>query len=135
AYADLIQNALPVLQRHGFTAAVFVVSKHLGGSSTWDIPLGYPSRPLMAAEQGRQAKAQGFEIGAHTRTHPDLRTLDHPELISELEGCRKDLEALTGAAVTAFAYPFGAYNEVVRGCANDFFALAFSCKPGLNNQR
>ncbi len=134
-YTDLIEQAIPVLEKHGFKATIFIVSQHIGGASTWDVPLGHPSRPLMTAEQVRECPAHGIEIGAHSRTHPDLRTLQDSALKTELEGCRADLTELMGRPVNTLAYCFGFQNETVRKRAGETYDLSFSCKPGLNAWR
>jgi peptidoglycan/xylan/chitin deacetylase (PgdA/CDA1 family) len=134
-YCDLIDHAIPVLEESGFKSTIFIVSQHLGGASTWDVPLGHPSRPLMTAEQVRECPAHGIEIGAHSRTHPDLRTLQDTALKTELEGCRADLTELMGRPVNTLAYCFGFQNEQVRKRAGETYDLSFSCKPGLNAWR
>ncbi|HUA15090.1 MAG TPA: polysaccharide deacetylase family protein [Verrucomicrobiae bacterium] len=134
-YSDLMENALPVLRELGFKATIFIVSQHIGAASTWDVPLGHPSRPLMSAEQIRNCPAHGVEIGGHSRTHPDLRTLSELELKTELEGCRVELSGLMGQPVNTFAYCFGFQNENVRRSAREGYELAFSAKPGLNAWR
>ena len=74
----------------------------------------------------------GVEVGAHTRTHPDLRTLPPDGLRQELAICRKELSTLLGKEINILAYPFGFHNEEIRKCAGEIYDLAFSCKPGLN---
>jgi peptidoglycan/xylan/chitin deacetylase (PgdA/CDA1 family) len=134
-YSDLVVNAVPALEASGFKATIFFVSQHIGAASTWDLALGHPSRPLMTAAEIRECAAHGIEVGAHTRTHPDLRKLQDADLKTELEGCRKELTALTGASVNTLAYPFGFQNEQVRKRASEVYDLAFSCRPGLNAWR
>ncbi|HUK24894.1 MAG TPA: polysaccharide deacetylase family protein [Terriglobales bacterium] len=132
AYSELLKTAMPVLRRHGFHASLFVVSQHLGGVSTWDAALGYPSLPLMSAAQVLQAQSFGIEVGSHTRSHPDLRKLSTASLRQELELSRDELSRLAGRPVRTVAYPFGCESASVRACAAEFYDLAFSCKAGLN---
>jgi len=134
-YSDLVDRAIPVLERFGFKATIFIVSQHMGGASTWDVPLGHPSRPLMTAEEVRECPSHGIEIGAHSRTHPDLRTLPDGALKTELEGCRIELTELMGQPVNTLAYCFGFQNERVRKSAGETYDLSFSAKPGLNSWR
>jgi peptidoglycan/xylan/chitin deacetylase (PgdA/CDA1 family) len=134
-YSDLVDKAIPVLEEFGFKATIFIVSQHIGAASTWDAALGHPSRPLMTAEQVRECPSHGIEIGAHSRTHPDLRTLTDTALRTELEGCRSELTELMGFPVNTLAYCFGFQNEQVRKRAGETYDLSFSCKPGLNAWR
>lgn len=134
-YSDLAEHAIPVLEKSGFKATIFIVSQHIGGASTWDVPLGHPSRPLMTAEQVQECPSHGIEIGAHSRTHPDLRTLPEAALKAELEGCRSELTELMGQPVNTLAYCFGFQNDQVRKRAGETYDLSFSAKPGLNAWR
>ena len=135
AYADLADYALPVLRRHGFGAAVFVVTGQVGGTNKWDEACGSATHRLLTAEQIRDWAAQGIEFGAHSRTHADLTTLSGEELAQEVIGSRDDLSELLGQPVNSFAYPYGSHNETVRACVEQAFALAFGIEDGLNTLR
>jgi peptidoglycan/xylan/chitin deacetylase (PgdA/CDA1 family) len=50
-----------------------------------------------------------MEIGAHSRTHPDLTLLTGAALADEVAGARRELEDLLGRPVRSFAYPYGAH--------------------------
>jgi peptidoglycan/xylan/chitin deacetylase (PgdA/CDA1 family) len=52
----------------------------------------------------------GWEIDAHTFTHPDLRGVDSQRLRREVTGARRWLQRTFGIAVPAFCYPFGLYD-------------------------
>lgn len=53
------------------------------------------------------AESPLVEIGAHTVSHPSLPALPAPVQRAEIEHSKADLERITGAPVSAFAYPFG----------------------------
>jgi peptidoglycan/xylan/chitin deacetylase (PgdA/CDA1 family)/glycosyltransferase involved in cell wall biosynthesis len=132
AYEALVEHAFPVLQEHGFTAAVFVVTGEIGGENSWDRNDGSSSIRCMSEEQIMRWSAEGIEFGAHTRTHADLTTLSQSELEMEVAGSRDDLAAILGTAPLSFAYPFGYYNDAARCCTEKAFQLAFTCDEGLN---
>jgi peptidoglycan/xylan/chitin deacetylase (PgdA/CDA1 family) len=132
AYADLTTYALPVLKRHNFGAAVFVVTHHVGDENAWDRLRGSQPHHLMTGNQIREWAGRGIEFGAHSRTHADLTTLSEREMREEIDGSRDDLAAITGQHVRAFAYPFGRTNDAVRNRVRAVFDCAFSCEPGLN---
>ncbi|MCK6554750.1 polysaccharide deacetylase family protein [Candidatus Binatia bacterium] len=124
-YANVMAHALPVLARHGFTATVFLVSHHLGGANDWaPPPPRLPSAPIMSVAQARELIAAGMEVGAHTRTHADLRRLAGDDLEAEVAGCKADLEAAVGAHVDSFAYPFGFRSAVAVAAARRTFRSA-----------
>lgn len=53
-----------------------------------------------------------IEIGAHTRSHPHLATLSELEQQQEIQGSRRELEAIVGGPVTSFSYPHGDFSRV-----------------------
>jgi glucose/arabinose dehydrogenase/peptidoglycan/xylan/chitin deacetylase (PgdA/CDA1 family) len=59
-------------------------------------------------------QASGHEIGAHTRTHPNLTTLSSSEQESEIAGSRTDLLGMGVTSVTTIAYPLGTYDASVK---------------------
>ena len=134
-YEDLAEHAFPVLQRYGFSAAVFVVTGHLGGSNAWDEADGCGTLPLLSAKQIADWAAKGIEFGSHTRTHPDLRKLPAQELEAEIAGSKSELEHVLGGSVKAFAYPYGFLTEVAVPSVRQSYDLAFGIDPitsGIN---
>jgi len=68
-------------------------------------PLVLPSH--FGAASVRDLHAQGFGIGAHTKSHPILKECTHAEAMTEIGGSREQLAHIIGAPVTLFAYPNG----------------------------
>lgn len=66
-----------------------------------------PTNLMMSSSQVVALRRAGMQIGAHTRTHPILTKLTEGAANSEIEGSKRDLEALLGEAVCLFAYPNG----------------------------
>ena len=106
-YLDTLEQALPILNTFGFTATCYVVSGRMGSYNDWDAAALNVRKQLMTAEQVKAWHAAGMEVGAHSRTHPHLPKCSDAELREELTGSKVDLEALTGAPVTQFCYPYG----------------------------
>ncbi len=132
AYADIAENALPILKKYGFSATVFVVTDQIGGTNAWDEREGSATLHCMNAEQIRQWAAEGIEFGAHTRTHANLATLTEDELAHEIDGSCQDLSNVLGVRVRSFAYPYGGYSEATRNRVEKVFDLACTCDEGLN---
>jgi len=132
AYADTADFALPILRRYEMRAAVYVVTRRVGGTNTWDEAQGSGTLQLMSAEQIRQWAGQGIEFGAHSRAHSDLTTLSPEEVEAEVAGSKADLEAIIAAPVASFAYPFGQETDSVRAIVSHSFDLAFGSEEGLN---
>lgn len=112
-YADNLEAALPVLQRHGFGATCYAVSGSLGRYNTWDADKLSVRKPLMTRAQLRAWHDGGMEVGAHTRSHPRLTQIDDARLRAEIGGCKADLEDLLGAPVGQFCYPYGDMDDRV----------------------
>jgi peptidoglycan/xylan/chitin deacetylase (PgdA/CDA1 family) len=122
-YADLADHVPAVLHRHGFTATVFVVSGRLGGVNDWD---GSTPWPLVNADGVRRLVDAGLEIGSHGRHHVALAGMDPIALRDETDGSRRDLEALLGAPVRGFAYPYGSMDAAARAAVRES-GYAYGC--------
>lgn len=99
-YRDFYTAAWPILQRHGFKATNYVVTNFIG----WD---AYMTWPML---QELDASGQ-IEIGAHTRSHGDLRSQKPERRWDEIAGSKAILEEGLGRPVTTFCYPAGFYND------------------------
>lgn len=63
-------------------------------------------QPYLTTAQVKHLAADGFTIGAHTRTHPQLERLDRAGLEEEIVGSCEDVRRITGAPHVPFAFPF-----------------------------
>jgi peptidoglycan/xylan/chitin deacetylase (PgdA/CDA1 family) len=66
-----------------------------------------PADLMMRPAQIKRLHDEGMEIGGHTVNHPILATLDEDEARAEIVEGKRQLEEITGAPVTLFAYPNG----------------------------
>ena len=131
-YADVADHALPVLQRHGFSATVFLPTGIIDGTaalSWYDHPL-----PMLSWEQVRTFDRAGtLRFGAHTVTHPNLTAIDDDAARREISGSKAALEARVGHPVATFCYPAGLFGARERCLVEEAgFSLATSCEPGVN---
>jgi peptidoglycan/xylan/chitin deacetylase (PgdA/CDA1 family) len=115
-YVNVLENAVPELLQHDFTATMFIVSGLLGGTNEWD---GEPVWPLMSAEQVAQVAAAKMEIGSHGVTHIPLSGLDAHRQRAEISESRSKLSELLGRPVRGFAYPYGAMDASARRAVRD----------------
>jgi peptidoglycan/xylan/chitin deacetylase (PgdA/CDA1 family) len=125
ALASVGSEAAPLLAAHHFPAAVFVVSRHVGGDNRWNggADFGIPVQAVLDWDALERLRTQGFTIGAHTRHHRHLRHCDHAELIDELSGCADDLAAKLGERPATFAYPYGDVDARVARAAGEQFSV------------
>ena len=81
---------------------------------TFYIPVkGHHKSNRMGFTEMLALDSQGFEIGAHGVSHPNLPQCDAEQLIVEVESCKKHLEDYLGKPVSMFAYPRGRHNNKV----------------------
>ena len=112
AHQCIADHAAPLLAQRGWKATVFVPTACVGGVNAWDRALGKPLAPILTWKRLRQLQASGWEVGAHTRTHPHLEQLVEEEAYAEIVGSKADLEQQMDCAVHTFCYPFGRYNAM-----------------------
>jgi peptidoglycan/xylan/chitin deacetylase (PgdA/CDA1 family) len=58
----------------------------------------------------RKLVAAGWEVGAHSLTHPDLTSLSGPALTREVSGSRREIRRRFGVLPRFFCYPAGRYD-------------------------
>ena len=68
----------------------------------------------MDLAQKRAFVAAGWEIGAHTMSHPRLTTLPLPEAAAEIQRSKAELETALQTELVSFAYPYGDLNNTVK---------------------
>lgn len=122
-YESVYQNALPRLNDAGFTATIFIISGQR--DNRWQgQPSTVPTRSLVTWEQmGRLAEA-GWELGAHTHTHPVLTTLTPEAVESEVSQTKDEIGRYCGVTPTSFCYPYGALNPHVREVVTRHYTAA-----------
>lgn len=107
-HLDTYEVAIPILRELDMRAVIFAVGNRDLKYAYWDQQDdSHEALPLMSDEQLLEARAEGFEIGAHTMNHPDLVKLSKHEQIREIAGSKKILEQLLGEEIISFAYPYG----------------------------
>jgi peptidoglycan/xylan/chitin deacetylase (PgdA/CDA1 family) len=109
--------ALPILERHGFRATIFLVAGRLGETNTWDAD--ELQEPLLDLAEVRAMQARGMEFESHTMTHPRLTRLAPAAVLDELRSSRERLAQLLGRPVEVLCYPYGDYNEETKRLARE----------------
>ena len=126
-YRDFLDQAWPLLQRHSFSATVFLVSDLVGRSNAWDSVHG-EELPLLTWDEIRELSRAGVGFGAHSASHPRLTGLG-PAGIARGRRSRAALQRGLGRPVTAFAYPHGDNDATVRHLVGACgFAYGLTCR-------
>jgi len=100
-----VMNAAPVLLRAGWPGVLNLTVQNLGDDGL----------PLWGA---RRMIRQGWEIGSHTVTHPDLTTLGPDALRDELVRSRRMIRNRLGVDPRFLCYPAGRNDAGVRAAAD-----------------
>jgi len=98
-----LTDALPVLERHGIPAVVFLPAGLIGdaaGARTF-------GEATLDWRDAAALLARGVAVGAHGWSHRSLGRLTEDDARADATLARRTLEDRLGVAVTAFAYPFG----------------------------
>jgi peptidoglycan/xylan/chitin deacetylase (PgdA/CDA1 family) len=98
-FEDVYSTVLPVLQKAGFSATVFMPSEFIGKPFI-------NGRTCLTAAQLRQLHANGIEVGSHSASHGRLVEMSRADLAHELGSSKRQLEDCTGSSVTTFSFPF-----------------------------
>ena len=100
-YLSQVRNALPVLKARHWPGVLNLEVRNL--QPVWGIrPPGI--RKLLAA---------GWELDAHTLTHPDLTKVGAAQLRDEVAGSRDAIRKRFHVPVNFFCYPAGRYDDTV----------------------
>lgn len=113
-YHGVYENAFPLMEQYGYRGTVFMPTRlidHLGH---------------MNLTQLQALKKAGWEIGSHTQTHPNLRTLKSEAIIDEILGSRNDLEAsrLLTLDTAYFCSPMTVWNSEISQLVNEHYVAA-----------
>ncbi len=98
-YTGQVRDALPTLARAGWPGVLNLEVSNITG--------------MGGTRAVKRLIGAGWEIGAHTLTHPDLTTLDAVRLRDQIRGSRTSLQRDLGVGVSFFCYPSGRYDDAV----------------------
>ena len=116
-YADLIEEALPMLIEHGFPATVFVTTGWLRDAGRY--AAGTAPGHMLSWAQLAELSAAGVEVAAHSHSHPQLDQIADAQLRTELGAPKQLLEDRLGRPVFSLAYPYGYSSKRVRTVARE----------------
>jgi len=114
--ASVYSLALPELEKIGATATVFVISDLIGKE--------FVGHRVMDKRMLRYLISRGWEIGSHTRTHPDLFYSTDVEVDAEFRDSKNGLEGIFSTQVESMAYPFGHYDSRIKTIASRYYNFA-----------
>ena len=102
AYVNNLTYALPILQRFGMKAVLFVPTAFIGRCNEWD----GCTEPLMTTDQLWQLLPT-FELALHSHQHLNYKHQTATDIQADLTDNITTFDALHLPYVRAFAYPYG----------------------------
>ncbi|MBD3233453.1 MAG: polysaccharide deacetylase family protein [candidate division Zixibacteria bacterium] len=133
-YDSVYTNALPILEITSFRAMVFIPTKYIGKTSSWDVYPGAGRFKHLNRQQIMELNKSGFLIGSHSHSHRNLTNLPESEMKRELTESKKILEDVCQSQVDSICYPYGRYNlkiiETALECGYKY-GYTFFKKSGL----
>jgi peptidoglycan/xylan/chitin deacetylase (PgdA/CDA1 family) len=127
-WRDALHVVAPTLRRLDARASFYVCPGWWGGQHP---ELRGEVGALLTEAEVAELAQLGMEIGSHSMSHPDLRTLDDALLAGELRDSKEAIERTTGTQCRTFAYPFGLYDDrVVAAVADAGYELALTWQRG-----
>jgi peptidoglycan/xylan/chitin deacetylase (PgdA/CDA1 family) len=127
-YRDNHRVAAIELRERSLPACFFITSGFVGSERVawWDARQAIRSE-WMSWSEVRSLYGQGFEVGAHTVTHADCGQIGGEHAAREIAGSKAHLEAVVGAPIVYFAYPYGAPGQMTEENRSIVRAAGFEC--------
>jgi peptidoglycan/xylan/chitin deacetylase (PgdA/CDA1 family) len=137
AHISVFGLARPILAELGVPGTIFVPTDYpdsgrLMGWKGYDMWLGTPHEEELACmswDQLREVAEEGWEIGAHTCSHPFLTELSDEDLDRELRGSREACEERMERPCPTLAYPYSDWDARVATAAG---AAGFTAAVTVN---
>lgn len=121
-YKTFKSNALPILNKYGFKATVFINSESVGGGAYMDW------------EALRQVNQEGIEIGNHSHSHAYFLNTPADKRIGffkkDLQICQEEINTYLGFYPDIFAYPYGEFDLEMKSILKE---LGFKAAAAQNS--
>jgi peptidoglycan/xylan/chitin deacetylase (PgdA/CDA1 family) len=98
---DFYTAAWPVLQRHQFTATMYLPTGFIAAQRQ-----SFRGKECLTWSEVLELRADGIRFGSHTVNHPKLYELPVEQIAEELSCSKRRLEEELGEVTAGFAYPY-----------------------------
>lgn len=113
-WKDNYTNAFPVLRQLGIKATIFIIPASIGQVFSGATAEGEQPHAHLSQDEILEMADHGIEFGSHTMNHRLLNRLSEPEVKSEVEEAKREIENLLQKPCLTFAYPAGFFSEPAR---------------------
>jgi peptidoglycan/xylan/chitin deacetylase (PgdA/CDA1 family) len=100
-FRNVFTEALPILQKHGFTATVFLPTAFIGNPRR-----SFKDRECLTWDEVSNLQKCGIHFGSHTVNHPQLMELSWKDIEIEVRQSKAELEQHLGESINTFAHPY-----------------------------
>ncbi len=138
-YGSQFELAMPILARYGFVATLFAVTDWIAVPTLKELKLSAKieqapgDRPLTWFEL-ESLIACGWSVQSQGKSYTNLIRVNGRRLAREIIGSQKLLSERLVTPVTAFAYPFGAYNARAQAFVGRHFKQAYGSHAGFTSE-
>ena len=109
------QIGVPILQKYGFSATMFVITSKVGET-------GY-----LSIEGIRELTNEGMFFESHSRYHSILTKLSRSEQEMEIINSKSELEEITNSPVSIFSYRGGHYDDSIQSIVKEAGYISAVC--------
>ena len=123
-YRSIWENAVPLLDKYGYKATIFVPTAHVGGDN------------YLSWEQVAALREKGHEIGNHSHSHGHFLNSEPGEIAeafeADLKKAHDTFRRHLGEVPDLYAYPFGEYHPEMFAVLEEYgYRVAAAQKSGV----
>jgi peptidoglycan/xylan/chitin deacetylase (PgdA/CDA1 family) len=133
-FQNVVDIALPELERRNLPATIFMIADGFGKCLDWSDEFydWYRTQRIMTEETMCGLPPDRVTIGSHSLTHPMLTKLASSDAEKEIRESKRKLEKLLGRPVTLFSFPHGECNgALVQMCREAGYERVFTTDPAF----
>jgi peptidoglycan/xylan/chitin deacetylase (PgdA/CDA1 family) len=112
-YRSIRRIALPWLRRLGYPAVLFMPTRFIGRTNSFDLA-NEPRERMCDWDDLRELERWGISVQSHGLSHRPFPSLDATEQKKELIRSKRVLEKGLGKSVEVFAFPYGADGQTAK---------------------
>lgn len=123
-----VKNILPITRKYNIPVTLFVLSNP-SKANRYELET---RENLLTIDDINLLRDEGWQIGCHSATHPNLTTLNDTQLEEEIIHSKLELGGKLGCEITSFAYPKGQYDtNIMRYIKKAKFKYAYTINSDI----